>query len=59
MRFVTPGDTRGDQVEIIKGIEAGDMVVTAGQMKLNQGAIVTINNAIQPSASPNPQVPET
>ena len=59
MRFVTPGDTRGDQVEILKGVKAGEVVVTAGQMKLQQGSKLTINNTIKPSESPNPQVPET
>jgi membrane fusion protein (multidrug efflux system) len=59
MRFVTPGQTRGDQVEILKGVKAGEVVVTAGQMKLQQGSKVTISNTIKPSENPNPQVPET
>lgn len=54
-RFVTTGAKRGDQVAILKGLEAGDQVVTAGQMKLRNGAPVTINNTVVPANSPTPQ----
>ncbi len=53
--FVTTGATRGDQVAVLKGIQEGDMVVTAGQVKLHNGSPVTINNDIQPSDEPHPQ----
>ena len=53
--FVTVGDTRGDQVAILKGIKVGDTVVTAGQLKLRSGSSVTINNEIQPSNEAAPQ----
>ena len=53
--FVTTGDTRGDQVAILKGIKEGDIVVTTGQIKLHNGSPVTVNNDIQPSNEPNPQ----
>ena len=43
--FVTTGATRGDQVAILKGVAEGDMVVTAGQIKLRNGAPVIVNNA--------------
>lgn len=33
MAFVTTGRTRGDQVTILSGVQEGDEVVTAGQMK--------------------------
>jgi membrane fusion protein (multidrug efflux system) len=56
-RFVTTGPTRGDQVAILSGVKAGDVVVTAGQLKLRNGSPVLINNAVQPSDNPNPQVP--
>ena len=52
--FVTTGATRGDQVAILKGVTAGDEVVTSGQMKLKNGAFVTINNSVQPSSDRNP-----
>jgi membrane fusion protein (multidrug efflux system) len=55
--FVTTGATRGDQVAILKGVGAGDMVVTAGQIKLHNGSIVMIDNAIKPTADAAPTVP--
>jgi membrane fusion protein, multidrug efflux system len=56
-RFITTGATRGDQVAIVKGVQAGETVVTAGQLKLRNGAPVIVNNSVQPSDNPNPQVP--
>ncbi|MDD2337682.1 MAG: efflux RND transporter periplasmic adaptor subunit [Geobacteraceae bacterium] len=47
--FVTTGSTRGDQVAILKGIMDGDIVVTAGQMKLKNGSPVIINNQVVPT----------
>lgn len=55
-RVVTTGATRGDQVAILSGLKAGETVVTAGQLKLRNGAPVFINNAIQPSNNPHPEV---
>jgi membrane fusion protein, multidrug efflux system len=52
--FVTTGDTRGDQVAILKGVNAGDTVVTAGQIKLRNGSPLKISNAVQPSDDANP-----
>ncbi len=53
--FVTTGDTRGDQVAVLTGIKEGDVVVTAGQIKLHNGAPITVNNAIVPTNEPHPQ----
>lgn len=53
-QFVTTGATRGDQVSILKGVDAHDSVVTAGQLKLHNGAIVRIDNTVQPSDNPAP-----
>jgi membrane fusion protein (multidrug efflux system) len=52
--FVTTGPTRGDQVAILKGVEAGSQVVTSGQVKLKNGSPVVINNSVLPANSPNP-----
>jgi membrane fusion protein (multidrug efflux system) len=52
--FVTTGDVRGDQVAIVKGVDAGDTVVTAGQIKLRNGSPLTINNDVQPSDDAHP-----
>ena len=55
--FVTLGDTRGDQVQVLSGVQPGDEVVTAGQVKLHNGSPVMVNNIIQPSNNPSPNPP--
>jgi membrane fusion protein (multidrug efflux system) len=57
--FVMLGETRGDQVAILQGIQEGDLVVTAGQLKLKNGSPVVINNQIQPSNEKAPVPPNT
>jgi membrane fusion protein (multidrug efflux system) len=52
---VTTGQTRGDQIAVLSGLKEGDQVVSVGQTKLQNGAAVMVNNAIQPSNEPNPQ----
>jgi membrane fusion protein, multidrug efflux system len=52
--FVTTGDVRGDQVAIVKGVDAGDTVVTGGQIKLRNGSPLKINNEVQPTDDANP-----
>jgi membrane fusion protein, multidrug efflux system len=52
--FVTLGDTRGDQVQALSGVKEGDVVVTAGQLKIKNGTPVAIDNSIRPSDDPNP-----
>lgn len=54
--FVTTGATRGDQVAILKGVAAGDMVVTSGQMKLRNGVPVVIDNSVVPKNDPAPKI---
>jgi len=54
--FVTVGDTRGDQVAILKGVKAGDQVVIAGQVKLRNGSPVIVNNSVVPSDDANPVI---
>jgi len=56
--FVSVGDTRGDQIAILKGINEGDLVVTTGQLKLKNGSKVIVNNQIQPAFEPAPNPPE-
>lgn len=56
-RFVKLGATRGDQVAVSSGIKAGEIVVSAGQMKLRNGIAVAINNDVVPSNRPNPNPP--
>lgn len=52
--FVTTGATRGDQVAIVKGLDEGAEVVTSGQIKLKNGAPISIDNSVQPASNPNP-----
>jgi len=52
--FVTTDGTRGDQVSITKGLDEGAEVVTSGQIKLKNGAAVTIDNKVLPSDAANP-----
>jgi membrane fusion protein (multidrug efflux system) len=52
--FVTTGATRGDQVAILKGVKAGETVITAGQMKLRDGSPVAVNNTIEPKNDAHP-----
>lgn len=56
--FVTVGATRGDQVAVLTGLKAGDSVVTSGQLKLENGDHVVINNSVVPSDNPAPSVSE-
>ncbi len=52
--FVTTGPTRGDQVAVLKGIDEGDLIVTAGQIKLHNGSSILIDNSITPTADAAP-----
>jgi membrane fusion protein (multidrug efflux system) len=55
-KFITVGISRGDQISILSGIKEGDEVVTGGQLKLKNGSFIAINNTVQPSDSPDPNV---
>jgi membrane fusion protein, multidrug efflux system len=48
---IKTGLRRGSQVEVTEGLQAGDIVVTAGQIKLREGAAVR--------AGPPPGAPAT
>jgi membrane fusion protein (multidrug efflux system) len=56
-RFVTTGATRGDQIAVLSGVNEGETVVTAGQLKLRNGVPVEINNSVRPAdeAAPRPK----
>ncbi len=47
-RQVTTGRIRDGRVEIVSGLEAGDEVVSAGQLKLRTGQRVEIDNSVTP-----------
>ena len=56
--FVTTGETRGDQVAILKGLDEGQQVVTSGQLKLKNGTWVVVDNSVLPADNPNPKPQE-
>lgn len=46
-RFVTVGERKEGEAAILSGLQAGDQVVISGQLKLQTGATVNINNSIK------------
>lgn len=51
--FVRTGDIVGGQVAILEGVQAGDLVVSSGQLKLQNGAAVRVveGNVLEPPAT--------
>ena len=56
-RLLTARARIGGIVEQLK-IKEGQTVVTAGQIKLRNGTAVVVDNAVQPSASAAPVLPQ-
>ena len=58
-QFVTTDARRGTQVAITKGLDGGEEVVSAGQIKLRNNAPVRVDNSVQPqnTATANPEEP--
>lgn len=54
-RLVKLGEARGDQVEIVSGIQAGDEIASSGIFKLRPKASVQVNNQLQPPADLAPR----
>lgn len=54
-QFVKVEGSRGDQVAVVSGVNAGDEVVTSGVFKLRNGAAVQVNNKVQPENNPAPK----
>lgn len=46
-QYVKVGERRGDVVAILEGLNSGDLVVTSGQLKLQNGTHVEINNSVE------------
>lgn len=53
--FVQLGATRGDEIAVVEGLKAGEVVVTAGQMKLRNDVPLKISSTPQPPVDPNPK----
>ncbi len=51
--------SRGDQVAITSGINAGDEVVSSGVFRLRNAAPVLVNNSVKPGNNPNPKPDES
>jgi membrane fusion protein (multidrug efflux system) len=58
-QFVKVGAKKGDQIQILSGIAAGDEIVTSGLFKLRPGVSISINNNLAPASSDNPQPKDT
>jgi membrane fusion protein (multidrug efflux system) len=54
--FVKLGQARGDFVAIVSGLNAGETVVVAGQIKLRNGTPVVIDNSHIPETKLDPKV---
>ena len=54
--FVKLGPARGDFIAIVKGLQAGQTVVTEGAFKLRNGSPIVVDNRIKPKTEldPNP-----
>lgn len=50
-RYVKTGEIRGDRVAVLTGLNAGEQVVTTGQIKLAPGGAIRIDDS-QPLVSP-------
>jgi membrane fusion protein (multidrug efflux system) len=44
-RFVRVGPTEDDKVAILEGVQVGEQVVTSGQLKLQPGATIKVDNS--------------
>jgi len=51
------GDTRRDQVAVLSGIKAGEIVVSGGQMKLRNGTPVAMTMPCCRRTTPIPNPP--
>ena len=54
-QFIRLGQARGDFIDVIDGLRAGDTVVTSGVFKLRSGMKVIIDNTLAPKPSLDPQ----
>jgi membrane fusion protein, multidrug efflux system len=55
-QFVRLGEERGDFVEVLEGVKAGEELVVSGAFKLRSGAKITINNKNKPEPELAPRL---
>lgn len=55
-QFVRVGERRGDLVQVVSGLNAGEEIVSTGAFKLHNGSTLVIHNELAPTfeESPNP-----
>ncbi|MDQ8204644.1 efflux RND transporter periplasmic adaptor subunit [Pelagicoccus sp. SDUM812003] len=58
-RFVRLGETRGDYVAVLGGLEAGEPVVSMGAFKLSNGRPIMVDNTDHPELSLTPSVSDS
>lgn len=58
-QIVKLGESRGDRVAVVSGINPGEEVVTSGVFKLRPGSAVQVNNTIEPGNSNAPTPEDT
>jgi membrane fusion protein (multidrug efflux system) len=54
-QVVKLGASRGDQVAVLSGINAGEEIVSSGVFKLRNGAPIQVNNSVQPGNNAAPK----
>lgn len=54
-RTVRTGETRGDQVQLLKGVEAGERVIVVGHHKLRSGTRLEIDDSNLPENEADPR----
>lgn len=58
-RFVRIGDARGDFVDVVEGLKAGERVASAGLLKLRNQQPVILTDETAPAAKLAPDTPQT
>ncbi|MFM8457461.1 MAG: efflux RND transporter periplasmic adaptor subunit, partial [Chthoniobacterales bacterium] len=58
-RFIRIGRARGDFVSVVKGLQPGETVVSAGAFKLRNGTPVEVNNEMAPQPQLVPTPPDS
>ncbi len=57
-KFVRLGQRRGDLVEVVSGLQAGETIVSSGAFRVRNGGAVAVNDALAPRAQLAPRPTE-